>query len=58
MLVLKSLIKCFELVLGFKMNWAKSQLSAIGFSESECTNMENLLTALIKVGRMIIWDYH
>lgn len=41
--VLKSLIKCFKLVSGFKVNWPKSQLSTIGFSKSESLFMANSL---------------
>lgn len=41
--ILKSIINCFELVLGFKVNWVKSQLSTIAFNESESSNMANLL---------------
>lgn len=48
-LVLKSLIKCFELVSGFKVNWAKSQLSTIGFSESESMSMAKFLGCSFKV---------
>lgn len=42
-MVLKSLIKCFELVSGFKVDWSKSQLSSIGFTDTENIHMAGIL---------------
>lgn len=42
-LVLKFLIRCFELVSGFKGNWSKSHLSGLGLTDSECLHMASLL---------------
>lgn len=51
-MIFKSIINCFELVSGFKVNRAKSQLLTISFSESESSSMTYLLGCSYK-GRAI-----
>lgn len=42
-MVLKSLIQCFEMSLGFKVNWVKSHLSRISLPDSERLHLADLL---------------
>lgn len=42
-LSLKSLLKCFELVSGFTINWTKNQLLGLGLTASDCSHMASLV---------------
>lgn len=42
-LILKSLIRCFESVPDYKKLWPKAHLSGISIPQSECLQLENVL---------------
>lgn len=47
-MILKSLVQCFEMASGLKVNWEKSHMLGIYLSDSKCSLLANLLDCSYK----------
>lgn len=57
-MILKSSFHCFELVSGLNINWSKSHLLGLSLSDSEYSDMTNILGCSNKDWPTNTWDYH